>query len=281
MTRVTFASGSAAETARVLHVLPASDVLPGAVITDVTPFHPVDHTWPDQPGDTGTLSGSAVHNTVMAARGEEGTWHLGSSIPVKRGTEGWEWAVAHVLDAAPVVTEGDAVQLEVDTERRDALSAGHTACHLASLALDAALAEFWSKETRSDPLGNPDFESAANQTSFIELDGAADEYRMGKSLRKKGVDVAGIVEALPTIADAVNAQLADWVAADAPVRIEAEGDTITDMRRWVCDLPEGSASFPCGGTHVTSTGALGAVTVTLEAPDPQTLVMRTSVSRDR
>ena len=271
MTTVTFASGSVAETARVLHVLD------DAVITDVTPFHPVDHTWPDQPGDTGTLAGAEVRDTVMAARGEDGVWYLGSSIPVKRGTDGWEWAVAHVTDAA--VASGDEVELIVDAQRRLGLSAGHTACHLASLALDAALADFWSKETRTDPLGNPDFESAANQTSFISVDGAIDEYRMGKSLRKKGVDVAGIVESLAAVQDAVNAKLAEWVTADAPSRVETEGDTVTDMRRWVCDLPEGTASFPCGGTHVTGTAQLGSVTVSLEAPDPQTLVMRTSVAR--
>lgn len=270
MTRVTFASGSVAETARVVHVLDA------AMITDVTPFHPVDHTWPDQPGDTGTLAGFEVRDTVMAARGD-GEWFLGAEIPVKRGTEGWEWAVAHITDAS--VSPGDEVELVVDAERRAALSAGHTACHLASLALDAALADFWTKDARLDPLGHPDFESAANQTSFISENRAVDEYRMGKSLRKKGVDVARIVESVASVQEAVNAKLAEWVAADAPSRIETEGDTITDMRRWVCDLPEGTASFPCGGTHVGSTGALGSVTVSLEAPDPQTLVMRTRVAR--
>ena len=270
MTKVTFANGSVAETGRVLHVLDA------AVITDVTPFHPVDHTWADQPGDTGTLAGVEVRDTVMAARGD-GEWFLASEIPVKRGTEGWEWAVAHITDAE--VSIGDSVELVVDAERRAALSAGHTACHLASLALDAALADFWTKDARLDPLGHPDFESAANQTSFISPDAAVDEYRMGKSLRKKGVDVARVLESLPQVQDAVDAKLAEWVAADAPSRVETEGDKITDMRRWVCELPEGTASFPCGGTHVTGTAQLGSVTVSLEAPDPQTLVMRTHVAR--
>ena len=270
MTTVTFATGSVAETGRVLHVLDA------AVITDVTPFHPVDHTWPDQPGDTGTLAGAPVRDTVMAAFGD-GAWFLGAEIPVKRGTEGWEWAVAHITDAAVAV--GDEVELVVDAERRAALSAGHTACHLASLALDAALADFWTKDARLDPLGHPDFESAANQTSFISEDRAIDEYRMGKSLRKKGVAVARLLESLPQVQDAVDAKLAEWVAADAPSRVETEGASVTDMRTWVCELPEGTASFPCGGTHVSGTGMLGSVTVELEAPDAQTLVMRTRVAR--
>ena len=31
-----------------------------AVLTDVTPFHPLDHTWPDQPADRGTIAGQPV-----------------------------------------------------------------------------------------------------------------------------------------------------------------------------------------------------------------------------
>lgn len=47
-TVITFPSGSLVASARVVGVHPAEG---GAVVVlDRTPFHPVDHTWPDQPG---------------------------------------------------------------------------------------------------------------------------------------------------------------------------------------------------------------------------------------
>ena len=53
-TIVTFAGGSLAETARVLLVAEASGQV--LVVTDRTPFHPQSLTWPDQPGDRGSLA---------------------------------------------------------------------------------------------------------------------------------------------------------------------------------------------------------------------------------
>lgn len=272
MTHVTFPAGETTASATVIASLPEL----GAVITDVTPFHPIDHTWPDQPADTGTIDTAVVSDVVMAARSTEGEWLLGPSIPVRRGTEGWEWAVAHVVADAGQFEPGQSVLLTVDAERRLGLSIGHTACHLASLALDAALASFWSKDVRSDALGYPDFEGAANQSSRIHEGGALDEYRLGKSLRKKGFDSARLLESLPEVQEAVNRRLDDWISTAATVNVAVEGPSITDMRRWECALPEGTASIPCGGTHVTSLAELGAVSVTLSAADPQLLVMETS-----
>ena len=48
------------------------------------------------------------------------------------------------------------------------------------------------------------------------------------------------------------------------IRIEREGDTLTDRRYWVAELPSGVVRIPCGGTHVGSVAELGTVTVTLE-----------------
>ena len=155
------------------------------VILDATPFHPVDHTWPDQPGDSGVITAGGaqlrVTEAVMAAISDEGALAVGSEIPVKRGGEGWTWMVGHRTDGAiPAdIAVGARVALEVDAERRASLSRGHTACHLASLALDAALADLWRKEIGADPLGNPDFEGKANQSSRILDDGSIDEYRLG------------------------------------------------------------------------------------------------------
>lgn len=276
MTIVTFPQGAVTGAAKVLRV--EGDI----VIVDQTPFHPVDHTWPDQPGDSGSITsgehGVVVTEAVMAAVSDDGEFAVGEQIPVKRGAEGWAWLVGHRLEAdAPAwLAPGTEVTLDVDAARRAALSRGHTACHLSSLALDRALADLWSKEIRTDDLGAPDFEGQANQTSFIHPDGAVDEYRLGKSLRKAGFDSARLEASLSEREARINATLAEWVAAGGTSGVETDGPLITDRRRWRCQLPEGEVSFPCGGTHADSLGAYASITVTLSLPDPNTLVMTTT-----
>lgn len=278
-TVVTFPSGSLVESARVVGVHPAEG---GAVVVlDRTPFHPVDHTWPDQPGDRGALRVDdvevAVTEAVMAAVSDEGEVAVGADIPVKRGAEGWTWLVGHRVEAVPaVLAAGAAAEATVDAERRAGLSRGHTACHLASLALDLAVADLWRKDPGSDALGNPDFEGRANQTSFIDENGSVDEYRLGKSLRKAGFDTEGFAASLTEREERINAQLAAWVASAAASRIEVDGETIVDRRRWVCGLPEGTASILCGGTHVSSLAEFASIKVSLDLTDPQLLVMTTS-----
>jgi alanyl-tRNA synthetase len=170
--------------------------------------------------------------------------------------------VAHIVDADASLIEGDTVTVEVDEAYRAAVSAGHTACHLASLALNAALASAWTKEPRLDSLGVPDFDGAANETSRILENGARDTYRVGKSLRKAGFDPAAL-ENPDAVTAKVNAQLAGWVASGAAIRIDRDGDGLTDRRYWVAELPGGTARIPCGGTHVASVSELGPVTVEL------------------
>lgn len=254
------------------------------VVVDATPFHPVDHTWPDQPGDSGAIANAGaqvrVSDAVMAALSDQGEFAVGADIPVKRGAEGWTWLVAHRLDGdAPAwLTAGAPVELTVDAPRRAGLSRGHTACHLASLALDLALADLWRKEPGEDALGNPDFEGRANQSSRIQEDGAVDEYRLGKSLRRAGFDTEGFAATVAEREARINAQLAAWVASAASSRIETEGPTIVDRRRWHCDLPEGEAVILCGGTHVASLAEFASITVSLDLSDPQLLVMTTSAT---
>lgn len=280
-TVVTFASGSESATAVVESVSPAFGGT--VVVLDRTPFHPVDHTWPDQPGDAGELSGPAgtvlIHEAVMVAVSDDGTLAVGEEIPVKRGAEGWTWQVGHLVSEAPTwLAPGVTVSLTVDGARRAGLSRGHTACHLASLALDAAVADLWRKEIATDPLGNPDFEGRANQSSRIGLDGSVDEYRLGKSLRRAGFDSEGLATSLAERAERVNAQLSSWVASGAVSRIVTDGPTIIDRRRWECELPEGAVAFPCGGTHVDALSEFASISVALDLSDPQLLVMKTSVT---
>ena len=69
-TRVTFPSGVTHGTSTVVQVVEWGEG--SGIITAETPFHPVDHTWPDQPADVGTLSIAGqdlqVHDCVTGGR---------------------------------------------------------------------------------------------------------------------------------------------------------------------------------------------------------------------
>lgn len=281
-TIVSFADGSVAGSAVVTRI--AESAAGSVIVVNATPFHPVDHTWPDQPGDTGSIASSGaevrVEETVMAAISDDGEFAVGSDIPVKRGAEGWTWLVGHVVGSPrPArLVEGARVELTVDGARRDGLSRGHTACHLASLALDRALSDLWRKDPGQDALGSPDFEARANQSSRIYEDGAVDEYRLGKSLRRAGFDTETFAATLAERESRMNAQLAEWVATGAPSRVVTDGPTIVDRRSWHCELPEGTAEILCGGTHVASLAEFASISVTLDLSDPQLLVMTTTVT---
>ncbi|WP_226532764.1 hypothetical protein [Microbacterium paraoxydans] len=254
------------------------------VVVDATPFHPVDHTWPDQPGDSGEIASGErvlpVAEAVMVAASADGAFAVGSDIPVKRGADGWTWLVGHRIEAdiPDWLIEGARVRLSVDETRRAGLSRGHTACHLASLALDLAVADLWRKDPGGDALGNPDFEGRANQSSRIHENGAVDEYRLGKSLRRAGFDTENFAATLAEREERINGRLAMWVASGAASRVETDGPTIVDRRRWHCELPEGDAAILCGGTHVDSLTAFSAIVVELDLSDPQLLVMTTTAT---
>ncbi len=281
-TVVSFASGAVTGSSTVARI---EDTPDGAVVVvEATPFHPVDHTWPDQPGDTGTLTAGTedarLGEAVMAAVSDDGQFAVGAEIPVKRGADGWTWLVAHPLvgETPTWLHEGTEVTLAVDEPRRAGLSRGHTACHLASLALDLALADLWRKDPGVDALGTPDFEGRANQSSRIHEDGAVDEYRLGKSLRRAGFDTETFASTLADREEAVNRRLREWVASAATSAVHTDGPTIVDRRRWRCELPDGTAEILCGGTHAASLAEFLSITVALDLTDPQLLVMTTTVS---
>jgi alanyl-tRNA synthetase len=248
-----------------------------AVVLDRTACHPVDAAWPDQGPDRAVLDAGDVAICVVGAT-DGTTLFIGADIPVRKGTEGWAFVVAHLVDVDASLTEGDTVTVEVDAGYRAALSAGHSACHLASLALNAGLAGAWSKETGLDGLGSPDFDGVAIESSTILENGSRDVYRVGKSVRKKGFDPAALDD-LAALTSTVNATLASWIAAGGEVRIDRDGDLLTDRRYWVAKLPTGEARIACGGTHVTSLGELGVVTVSLETEQVEGALGMTMVTR--
>ncbi|HXD62847.1 MAG TPA: metal-dependent hydrolase [Lacisediminihabitans sp.] len=269
-TVVSYPSGAVSGTGIVVHI---EDLGGGrsAVLLDATPCHPVDAGWPDQGPDRATLrwngSSASVVDCVVAAT-DGSALYLGSDVPVRKGTEGWAFVVAHLVEGtAPAV--GDEVAVEVDEDHRRSLSIGHTGCHLVSLALNRALADRWTKEAAADALGAPDFDKLAIDSSTIVPFGSVDTFRLNKSLRRKGFVSDGLADALPAIETAVNSTIEAWLATHAAVSIRREGEALTDRRYWECELPDGEASIACGGTHAQSLDALGVLRAALALSDDE------------
>lgn len=262
-TFITYPDGATSSTSTVVHVEPLARNRT-AVIVDTTAFHPVDSAWPDQPADHGTLTSSeGTQEIVDAVTGgiHGGLLYLGTDLPVRTGTPEWTFFVAHIIEGTPPAV-GESIRIDVDCDRRAALSAAHTACHLAALALDSALADAWSKTPPADALGNPAFDALAIQHSRIHPHSSIDTYRIGKSLRRKGFDPAALDDPAG-LAQRVNDTLQQWIAAGGSVRIERDDNKLSTRRTWVCDLSAGTTNIPCGGTHIRDISELNTTLATL------------------
>ncbi|BCW44740.1 metal-dependent hydrolase [Arthrobacter sp. StoSoilB5] len=268
-TTVSYPSGALTSTGTVLRTVPVGDGRQ-AVILDTTACHPTDSAWPDQGPDKGELIVDSrpypiLDCVVGATDGNE--LQLGPDVRAKKGSEGWTFFAAHIIDSDEEIAEGTPASVSIDAAHRRNLSAGHTACHAASLALNAQLAGMWSKDVSTDGLGHPNFDAAAIDTSTIHELTSVDVYRLGKSLRRKGFNAAEFVENLATVEQKTNALLEQWRQAGAPISIETDGDKLIDRRYWVTTLEDQEVRIPCGGTHITDLGDLSAITVTLLAED--------------
>lgn len=263
--RASFVLGHHTEQARVVRCQSGEPTL---LVTDLTPFHPQSHLWPDQPGDVGIVCWDGGEAEVgpcrMGAIGPDGVLFVDTEIPVKRGAEGWAFVVVHPLTGCHEIAAGTPVELRVNAEARHALSLGHSGCHLVALALNRALVPYWRKEvSERDALDQPDFDRLAIQTSRGEPLGSREQYRIGKSLRKKGVNSEALLADLALIEEKVNRQLADWLAAGGEIRRSRAGEAIIDSRYWHCTLEGQELTIPCGGTHAGTLAELGQVRVRL------------------
>jgi alanyl-tRNA synthetase len=253
------------------------------VVTDTTPFHPISHIWPDHPADRGTLdSHNVLDCQVGAVELVSGELYVGQTIPVKRDEPGWSFVVVHCLAKESVELElGQTVSLSVDESYQQSLSRGHSAGHLSYLALNKVLTEhgYWRKDAdRKDPHGNYDFNSYAQVTSFVTEDKCLDTYRLGKTLRKRGLNSGDLLENLAQIETLVNAQLIEWLKLDSDILVECHGDALTDSRYWSCDLKEGAiAVIPCGGSHASSLNDYAVIEVKLVQVDASNIEMHTDV----
>lgn len=251
------------------------------VVTEKTPFHPVSHIWPDHPADKGYLNEFEVIDCqVGAVESESGQLFVGEEIPVKRDEQDWAFVVVHCLaGSVESVQVGNTVSLQVDKTYQDALSRGHSAGHIAYLALNKILCEngYWRKDAdRKDPHGHYDFNSYAQVTSFVTPDECHDTYRLGKTLRKRGLNSADMLADLEKLQTLVNQQVDSWLAFGPDISMECHGETLTDSRYWQCDLNEGQvAVIPCGGTHAQSLKEFGGIEVVLRQIDEQHIEMLT------
>ena len=269
-TIVTFAGGSLAETARVLLV--AESEGHALVVTDRTPFHPQSLTWPDQPGDRGSLT-RADGGLVTVRDSREAVLNLATGMLLagdaalgqRRGDPDLRAVVLHRLDAGPVPKVGEVIGLAVDQTYRDALSLQHTGVHLAALALNQCAAPFWTKDVQDpDTLGFPNLDQAAVTRSEIGVTASLDVYRLGKSLRKKGFDRDAFVADLSARAAMINATLATMLANPAPVSLSPTEGQLGDRRLWATRLGGKPISMPCGGTHVADLSQIARITVELQ-----------------
>jgi len=256
------------------------------VVTEQTPFHPISHIWPDHPADKGILVFNGKQHTVTdcvtgAFNIENNKLYKGSDIPVKRGEEGWHFVVVHELAADLALNVSDTVELTVDADYQAALSRGHSAGHLASYALNKVLEQtYWRKDaSRKDVLNNRDFHSYAQVLSLVSENQSTDSYRLGKTLKKRGLNVAEMLADLALIETKVNDVLATWLATKAPVLMKCEGEALTDSRFWCCDLGPGeSITMPCGGSHVQSLIEYNGIKIALTLKSEQDLEMITTAS---
>lgn len=252
-------------------------------VTKETPFHPVSHIWPDHPEDKGTVQIGSDEYPILACQTGSielatGELYIDKNIPVKRGEEGWIFVVSHLIPKKADIAVENTVELKVDKEYQDALSRGHSAGHIAYLALNKVLhTSYWRKDAdRKDELGHYNFNSYAQETSFVTEDHCEDVYRLGKTLRKRGLNSTEMMENLNAITDQVNQQITAWLALDHEISIECEGKALTDSRYWIADFGiDGVVKLPCGGTHVTSFKEYQEIRVELKAQGEQELLMLT------
>ena len=260
------------------------------IITDSTPFHPLDYNWPDQPCDKGTLKIDEkiipVDDCLIGAVHKKTNEFLVDqeikNLKIKRDDPNWYFVVAHMIDPAAVNSHeltGKKVQLEVDSQYRLALSRSHTACHLAALALNKITAPFWKKTPEYyDSLRNPDFDREALISSKMNEEHSTEHYRCGKTLRKKGFDSPLFLteNVLKEVELAVNNQLLEWCRDKngIVISIQPEKTFLHEVRKWHCVFSdEKEAVISCGGTHVNAVTPHEKVVVTLKKENDQEFKM--------
>ncbi|MFI6066788.1 hypothetical protein ACIA47_16235 [Micromonospora sp. NPDC051227] len=275
-TRIGYPHGQTEGCGRVLAVLPyaAAGDTSRVVVTDRTPFHPVDHTWPDQPADHGMISFGptavpVVDTQILSVEPATGEVRIGPEVSARRGDRDRVFAVGHIVK--PVEADiaewvGQIVSLEVDVVRRAALSAAHTGCHLVAFAVNECVDGLWTKDAIRDSRGNRNFDAAALLDTRHHVGGSIDRYRLGKSLRKRGFNHPALIAELDAHVLRANDLLAAWLASQADVTVTGSSDRLTADRVWRCAISP-PAVMRCGGTHVSDLGQIAAIDISAQFDD--------------
>lgn len=277
-TKITFPGGAISGTSKILFTKKLSVDSPTIlVITESTPFHPLDHSWPDQPGDQGTITTNGktipVQQCLIAAlNNQTEEFLLDQEIKnrkIRRDDPNWFFLVAHCIEDQNLDLIGQEVDLAVDVDCRTALSKAHTASHFTALALNKVTANLWKKpQEQLDALGNPNLDREAIATSTIGTDASIDQYHCGKSLRKKGFDSAQFFapDTFKQIENKINQQLHEWLnSGRLNISMSPSETFLNEKREWTCAFPDGKkAVIPCGGTHYLTISPQNKIIVTLE-----------------
>ncbi|KZX71462.1 hypothetical protein A3715_11960 [Oleiphilus sp. HI0009] len=284
-TTVTFFQNSLNEKSKILGAIDWDGKV--LIICEQSPFHPVDHIWPDQPADKGEIVINdhcyTLEDCIVVTQSQDDEhFEFGSEITAKRFDEGWNYLVGHLISTDITADHliGKAAELKVDENYRNALNLGHSACHLSALALNQAMELYWKREVTEDSLGHPDFDKMAISDSKVTEFKSRDEYRIGKSLkRKQGFKAAEALEQLENVQALINQTLESWVATGESITMIADGNKLNDTKRWQCRLNDKQAEIFCGGSHAVSLKDYQAITVKLQLSDDQgTLTMCTTAT---
>ena len=279
-TRITFPGGAESGVSEIL-LCKSFPALPNQVlvVTKESPFHPLDHYWPDQPGDRGWITIRNVKYFIgnaftMAFNKETGECLVDQEAKIRkirRDDRNWLFLVGHAIEKNLVSENQDwtglEAFLEVDHAYRDRVSKAHTGCHLAALALNKVTSSFWKKHAEKlDSLGHPNLDAEAIFSSTITEECSTDRYRCGKSLRKKGFDDLVFFSVFKEVEREINEQLLAWCSAHQGIKIFMTPSSayLHEKREWHCKLLDGKeAVIPCGGTHISSISHPAKIVITL------------------
>lgn len=292
-TKITFPGSSEKEISKILLAAEVpSESNKIFIITEVTPFHPLDYNWPDQPADRGFFEIDdkilPVENCLTAALNPQtNELLLDQEIKarkIRKDDANWFFLVAHIFDKSKshlAIADmiGMSVKLEVDHNYRLGISKSHTASHLAALALNLVTSRFWKKPpSKFDSLGNADFDKEAIMDAKISPESSIDKYHCGKSLRKKGFDSLVFFNEteFKQVESDINKQLLEWCGNPNGLKIivTPKEAYLHEKREWTCFLPNNkSALIPCGGTHVERILPTETISVVLKAENDSDFVM--------
>lgn len=295
-TKITFPGGATSASTKILASKKWNDdeVI---LVTETTPFHPLDYNWPDQPSDKGTIKLAnaviPIKNCLVAAihsKTQEFVFDLDiKNKKIRRDDPDWFFLVAHLIDANRGLEEnlvGREVFLEVDETYRAALSKIHSAVHLAALALNKVTQSFWNKSPEYlDSFGHPSLDAEAIVESKITPEESSDRYRCGKSLRKKGFDCAKFFNdhEFQQVEKNLNQELLQWYSHANGIKIFVTPEVayLHEKRMWHCVLPNGNeAQIPCGGTHAAKISSPEKIIVELKREGDAEFIMHTRVKID-